>query len=143
MDPNNPHQLDRETLEAFEALRKMPPCPINQKVSVEDAQYSRCHCNKLVEKNKELRVRWSGYVYYLDNACEGCRKDLDKDVKIICVGCKGRVVIRVPASKDKDGFMTTPGGCLHVRACRVCNPNLEESPIVEKVAYLNRINKSL
>lgn len=140
MNWENPQRLDRETLETIEVLRKLPAAPIHNSMEIENIQWIRCHCDVLVEKAEELRVRWSGYIYYQDNICKKCRSEFDSDVKIMCVGCKGRIVIRVPPGKDKHGFVTVKDSCLHVMTCRICNPELKESPILEKVQYLKRNN---
>jgi len=129
-------ELEETFAKEMELLRKLPPPPpLGKHIPWEDMQHTRCHCGHLVPKNT-LRTYWTGYIYALDNACECCKKDLDQMTKIVCAGCKGRVVARITPHTDKDGFEFKAGDTLHVKSCRFCDTVIKESTIGEKLYYL-------
>lgn len=100
-----------------------------------------CACGKL-KPVKDMPLRDSGVVKYLDNICDGCphQKSESKMAVIVCVGCR-QVVARMDPFKDKTGFEFKSGKVYHVDMCPTCG-NVAESTIIEKHIYHRRFSST-
>lgn len=65
-----------------------------------------------------------------DQMCGECLRTYADTAKVVCRGCKA-VVCRLKPALLPCGYAIRPHSVLHVKACMVCRPNLQESVIEE------------
>lgn len=65
-----------------------------------------------------------------DQLCGECIKTYADTAKVICRKCK-MVICRLKPKMLASGFYIRPHSILHVEACGVCRPGLQESAIQE------------
>ena len=96
----------------------------------------RCVCGKLVPITT-LEELDTGVFKTLNDVCKGCTegKKIDRGLaRIVCARCK-RVLLRIKPATDKTGFEFKAGKTYHVSECSLCNPDISECPIIEKVLW--------
>lgn len=119
---------------AIQALAELPPLP-KQEVKILPPEET-CACGKVVPVS-QLEMLDTGVFRTIGDVCKGCKHghDLDKTTaKIVCARCK-RVIVRVTPSRDKTGFEFKAGKSYHLSECKLCTPEIERCPIIEKVIW--------
>lgn len=119
----------------LELLAKLGPPKVYVPPQFDDGQ-TQCICGQW-KPNAELEEVDSGIVMALSNVCRSCveGRKLDRETaRIVCVGCR-RVVARVAPCKDTTGFRFEANRCYHIQSCPVCNSDVKESHILEKVLH--------
>ena len=71
-----------------------------------------------------------------DQMCGECLRTYAGTAKVVCRGCRA-VVCRLKPAILQCGFHIRPHMILHVKACMVCRPNLQES-VIEEIAEWER-----
>lgn len=125
---------------AIKILGSLPP-PKQEKVVVLDP-VETCACGKKVPITS-LEELNTGVFKIIGDVCKGCKdgKRLDRELaRVVCSRCK-RVITRIKPATDHTGFTFQAGKTYHLAECALCNPKIEQCPIIEKVIW-NRTHKT-
>lgn len=82
--------------------------------------YERCLCHKLVALD-ECRKVYSGVRTYVEILCPDCRKNMEEQARIVCLGCN-RLTSFLPPQRHKCGFVFRSRQHYHIRECCFCEP---------------------
>ena len=108
-----------------------------------NAVREKCCCDKTPATSlRNFQPLNTGVCVLLNNVCKGCAEGekLDREMtRVVCYSCK-KVLARIPAHIDDDGFEFKAGTTVHLAKCPGCVPGTEESVIAEKVIFARKRN---
>lgn len=112
-----------------------PTPPPSAVMDVHQDKFVFCACGKTVPADSMALMRSSAGAVYRDDICRGCENAHKGTAKLMCPRCR-RVRLRIPGGRrDQIGFVFEPGRTYHLDGCHACNPEVVESPIMEKVLH--------